>query len=131
VLLTEIWGLSRLAFAMARNGDLPSWLGQLSGPERIPRHAVLLAGAVLLVMAGLVDLRPALEASSLALLVYYAVMNLSAWRLPPRHRLYPAVVPALGFCACLALAFSLPWQTLLAVSAVAAVGLAYYTLRHR
>jgi basic amino acid/polyamine antiporter, APA family len=129
VLLTEIWGLSRLVFAMARNRDLPGWLGQLSDRDRIPRRAVLAVVGVMLLLAGCLDLRPALEASSMSLLVYYAVMNLSALRLPQALRLYPAAVPACGLTACLLLALSLPWKTLAGVTTVAAVGWVYYTFR--
>jgi APA family basic amino acid/polyamine antiporter len=131
VMLTEVWGLSRLAFAMARNGDLPEWLGRLAEPRRILRNAVLAAGVLLLLLATLLDLRPALEASSLALLVYYGVMNLSALRLPRDRRLYPTAVPAAGLGACVLLALSFPWQTLLIVSGVALVGFVYDALHHQ
>lgn len=131
VLLTEIWGVSRMAFAMAREGDLPGWLGRVSEPDRIPRNAVLTAGALLLVLAGVLDLRPALEASSLALLVYYGIMNISALRLPPHRRLYPAPIPIAGLVGCALLAFSISWPTLLVVLGIVLVGLAYYLLRLR
>jgi len=132
VLLTEVWGLSRLAFAMARNGDLPGWLGRLSEGERIPRNAILTAGGILVLLMALLDLRPALEASSLGLLIYYGIMNLSALRLARGQRLYPPIVPVLGVTANLLVALSLPWGTLLAVAGVALVGLAYYySLAHR
>ncbi|MHB0875206.1 MAG: APC family permease [Anaerolineae bacterium] len=129
VLLTEIWGLSRLLFAMARNGDLPRWLAHLSGDERIPRRAVLVVGVLLLVLGAVADLRPALEASSLGLLIYYGVMNLSALRLTPEQRLYPRAVPVAGALSCALLAFSLPWQTILIVATVAAVGLVWWWVR--
>jgi basic amino acid/polyamine antiporter, APA family len=131
VLLTEIWGLSRLAFAMARNGDLPPWLGRLSEPKRIPRHAVLAAGGLLLPLAAWLDLRPALEASSMALLVYYGVMNFSALQLPPERRLYPAAIPACGLASCLLLAFSLPWRAVGVVGCAAVLGWIYYAISHR
>jgi APA family basic amino acid/polyamine antiporter len=131
VLLTEIWGVSRLAFAMAREGDLPVWLGRLAEPQHIPRNAVLASGALLLVLAGVLDLRPALEASSLALLVYYGIMNASALRLPQDRRLYPAAIPWVGLAGCILLTISLSWPTLLAVLGIVLLGLAYYALRHR
>lgn len=130
VLITGIWGLSRLAFAMAREGDLPEWFGRLAEPEGIPRNAVLAGSVVLILLAAFLDLRPALEASSLALLAYYGIMNLSALRLPPDRRLYPSVVPAAGLAGCTLLALSLPWQTLAAVLGTLVAGLAYYALRH-
>ena len=131
VLLTEIWGLSRLVFAMARGGDIPGWLGRLTEPRRIPRNAVVAIGCLLLVLTAVVDLRPALEASSLALLTYYGVMNLSALRLPPGRRLYPPLVPAAGLAANALVATSLPLRTTLTVVAVAIVGMGYYLLRRR
>ncbi|HEX2988922.1 MAG TPA: APC family permease [Chloroflexota bacterium] len=131
VLLTEIWGLSRLAFAMGRNGDLPACFGRLSGPGLIPRNAVLAAGSVLVLLAAFADLRPLLEASSLALLVYYWVMNLSALRLPPERRLYPLVVPVAGIVANPVVGLSLPLQTLVVVGAMAVTGLAYFALLQR
>jgi APA family basic amino acid/polyamine antiporter len=131
VLITEIWGLSRLGFAMARNGDLPTIFARLAGPERVPRNAVLAAGLILLLFTSLADLRPALEASSLGLLFYYGVMNISALRMPADRRLYPPIVPILGLTATVFVAFSLPIGTLLAVSAVGLVGLGYYVLRQR
>ncbi|MBI2953037.1 MAG: amino acid permease [Chloroflexi bacterium] len=131
VLLTEIWGLSRLAFAMARDGDLPAWFAQISVPRHIPRNGVLTTGVVLLILSSALDLRPALEVSSLALLIYYGIMNLSALRLPPERRLYPPVVPAAGLLATALIAFSLPWQTLAAVLVVVILGLAYYRLQRK
>lgn len=130
VILTELWGLSRLAFAMSRRGDLPAVLRQL-GPGNVPRNAVLATGVAILVLSATVDLRPALEASSLALLLYYAFINLAALRMDPRQRLYPPVVSAAGLVACLALAITLPWTTLLAVGAALGVGLAYFLLTRR
>ena len=129
VLLTEVWGLSRLAFAMGRAGDLPDWFGRLKGRERLPRNAMLAAGVLLAGTAALVDLRPLLEASSLALLAYYGVMNLAALRLPSGQRLYPSAVPAAGLVACLLIGLSLPASTLLVVGVIALIGLGVYWLR--
>ena len=123
--------MSRLIFAMARNEDLPNWLSGLSGPGGIPRRAVLLSGGLLLVLTVVLDLRLALEASSMALLVYYGIMCLSALRLPGQRRLYPAIVPAAGLVASVLVAFSFPWQTIVIVTGVAAIGLAYYFIRYR
>ena len=126
VLLTELWGLSRLMFAMARRGDLPAWLGRLSGAARTPRQAVLAVGAIVVLLTALLDLRPLLEASSLSLLLYYGVVNLAALRLRPDQRLYPRLVPAAGLLGCLSLAFFLPPTALLVVALTALAGLAYY-----
>ncbi|MDI7274635.1 MAG: APC family permease [Anaerolineae bacterium] len=130
VLLTELWGLSRLAFAMARRGDLPRALSVLTA-RGVPLRALLLLGSVVILLAATADLTPVLAASSLSLLLYYAITNLAALRLPPSARLYPPAVPALGFAACLSLALSLPAQSLLVVAGALAVGLALYLVARR
>ncbi len=130
VLLAEMWALSRLAFAMARGGDLPAVLCRLSRGG-IPTLAVLIPGAVIALLAATVDLSPVLAASSLSLLAFYAIQNLASLRLQPEQRLYPQWIPALGLAACLGLALSLSAQAFAVVGVVVAVGLAYYLWRRR
>jgi APA family basic amino acid/polyamine antiporter len=130
VLLTEFWGLSRLAFAMARRGDLPRGLSILTS-RGVPLRALLLVGAIVIVLAATVDLTPALAASSLSLLLYYAITNATALRLPGGQRLYPRAVSALGAVACLALAASLPLSSVLVVGIVLGGGLLLFLLQRR
>ena len=130
VLFNEIWGVSRLAFAMARRGDLPRLLSQLS-PNGIPRWAVLILGGITILLTATLDLGPALAAASLSLLIYYGLTNLAALWLRPEQRLYPAVVSLAGLVACGVLAASLPAQALIGVGIALAAGLAYFALRHR
>ena len=130
VLLTDIWGLSRMLFAMARRGDLPGILGRVS-PGGIPRPAVLIAGTIVILLSLAANLGSVLAASSLGLLVYYAIMNSAALRLNPRQRLYPPVIPLAGLISCAALAFSLPAESLIIVGAVVGMGAIYFILRHR
>ena len=133
VLLNSIWGLSRLTFAMAERGDLPTALAQVDR-RGTPRHAVLAIGALILPLTATVAFGPALAASSLSQLVYYGLIDAAALRLSAPQRLYPAAAPAVGILTCAALAVSLPAQSLLIVSGTVAVGLAYYVWwrrRHR
>lgn len=130
VLLTEFWGLSRLAFAMARRGDLPRALSVLT-PRGVPLRALLVVGAIVIVLAATVDLTPALAASSLSLLLYYAITNATALRLPGAQRLYPRAVSALGAVACLVLAASLPLSSVLVVGIVLGAGLLLFLLQRR
>ncbi len=130
VLLTELWGLSRLAFAMARRGDLPRGLSPLS-PRGVPLRALLVVGTIVIVLAATVDLTPALAASSLSLLLYYAITNATALRLSAGQRLYPRAVSAFGAVACLVLAASLPPDSVLVVGGVLGVGLLFFLLRRR
>ena len=130
VLLTELWGVSRLAFAMARGGDLPAPLSRLT-PDGVPRLAILIVGGAIVVLTAAVDLRPALAAASLGLLISYGITSGAARRRGPGQRLYPPLVPAAGLASCTVLAFSLPLQALAVVGGGLAVGLLYYALRHR
>jgi APA family basic amino acid/polyamine antiporter len=130
VLLTGIWGLSRMLFAMARRGDLPPVLSRLT-PGGVPRYAVLAAGAIVALLSAFAAFELVIAASSLSLLVYYAVTNWAALRLRPSQRLYPALVPLAGLVSTVALALSLPAQALLVVAGVLGAGLLYFFLWHR
>jgi len=117
VLLSQLLGLSRMVFAMARRGDLPRWLAEVDAGSGSPRRAVLLVGAGAAAAAAFGTLRSIAPAASFAILLYYAVANLAALRMPRAEKLYPDAVPTLGLAACLLLAASLPPRT-------AAVGVA-------
>src|SRR5690606_7765408 len=51
VILSQLLGLSRMAFAMARGGDLPAALGAVHARYHSPGRAVVLIGAVAAVVA--------------------------------------------------------------------------------
>jgi APA family basic amino acid/polyamine antiporter len=124
VLLSQLLGLSRIAFAMARRGDLPGWLAAVDGRTGAPRRAVLLVGAAAAVAAGFGTLQAIAPAASFAILVYYAIANLAALRMARADRLYPDAVPAVGLGACLVLAASLSPRTAGVGMAVLAAGFA-------
>ena len=122
VLLSQLLGLSRMVFAMARGGDLPGWLAGVDAATGTPRRAVVLVGAAAAVAAAFGTLRAVAPAASFAILLYYAVANLSALRMPRGAKLYPDAVPAAGLAACLLLAASLPPRTAAVGVAVLAAG---------
>ncbi len=63
VYISSVQGTSRMAFALARHGLLPSMFGTVSGPKRVPRAAVLavILATVLLGFGTLYLLRNGLE----------------------------------------------------------------------
>jgi APA family basic amino acid/polyamine antiporter len=124
VLLSQLLGLSRMVFAMARGGDLPRWLAAVDAGSGTPRRAVLLVGAAAAVAAAFGTLRAIAPAASFAILLYYAIANLAALRMPRDARLYPDAVPAAGLAACTVLAASLPGRTAAVGVAVLAAGFA-------
>ena len=102
VLLNLVLGLSRVMLAMARRGDAPQGLARIGGGE--PRRAVVAVGVLILVLVLVFDVRSNWSFSAFTVLVYYAVTNLSALRLPKADRLYPSAFSWCGLLACLALA---------------------------
>jgi APA family basic amino acid/polyamine antiporter len=129
VLLSLLAGVSRTAFAMSRERDLPAWFDEVHPRYRVPHRAELAVGAVVATLAATLDLRDAIGFSSFAVLLYYTVANASAWTLSPDERRWPRWIAAAGVLGCLALAISLPPTTLIAGIALFAVGIAFFALR--
>jgi APA family basic amino acid/polyamine antiporter len=134
VLLTGVLGVSRLAYAMARDRDLPRALAVLHPAHGTPWRAIWLTGLVMAALVLLVDLGRVVAVSTFALLFYYGIANVCALRLDPAARRYARAVPALGVASCclllVAILFASP-RAWLVGTATLAVGSLYYGLRHR
>jgi basic amino acid/polyamine antiporter, APA family len=131
VLLSLLAGISRTAFAMAANGDLPRFLASVNPRHQVPDRAELLVGGVIAVIVLVVDVRGAIGFSSFAVLVYYAIANASALTLRPLERRWPRWLAAAGLVGCALLAFSLPLTSVLAGGALLVIGAVLYALRRR
>lgn len=112
VMLSQLLGLSRMAFAMARRGDLPAGLSAVHERFRVPHRAVVLVGAIAAVVAVTGTLRGVAAAAAFTILVYYGIANVSALRMPREAKIVPDIVPAVGVIACLSLALALPLKTI-------------------
>ncbi|KUG61887.1 transporter [Kocuria rosea subsp. polaris] len=123
-LLALVAGISRTALAMARERDLPGPLSAVSRRHRVPWAAELAVAGLVVVLVLVGDVRTVIGFSSFGVLVYYALANLSALTLAQRPRWAPRAVNALGLTGCLVLAFTLPWQSVVTMLVVFAVGLA-------
>ncbi|HYU04168.1 MAG TPA: APC family permease [Jatrophihabitantaceae bacterium] len=122
-LLALLAGVSRTSLAMAREGDLPRWLGAVHQRYRVPHHAELALAAVVGVLVLTTDLRGVLGFSSFGVLVYYAIANASAFTQPPDQRRWPRALNVLGMVGCVVLAVTLPPASIAAAAGVLAVGL--------
>jgi APA family basic amino acid/polyamine antiporter len=131
VLLNLVLGLSRVLLAMARQGDMPRGLARLDGAQASPRRAVWVVGAIIagLTLSG--DVQSTWSFSAFTVLVYYALNNLAALRLPVEDRLYSQWVPACGLVACLGLAFWVEPKIWILGLALIAVGLAWHWVASR
>ena len=130
VLLNLILGLSRVAVAMGRRSDLPPAFARL-GRTGTPSAAVLGTGAVTAVLAFIGSVETSWALSAFTVLVYYALTNLAALRLPAEARLYPRAVAVAGLVACSFLAFWVPPKIWLTGLALLGAGLVWHTLAHR
>lgn len=128
-LLALVLGVSRTVLAMARDRHLPSALAAVHPRFAVPHRAEVAVGAVVAVVVVLADVRAAIGFSSFGVLVYYAIANASAWTLTTGERRPPRAVSGLGLVGCLALAFTLPWQSVAAGAGVLALGAAVYAAR--
>jgi APA family basic amino acid/polyamine antiporter len=138
VLLTNLIGLSRVAFAMARNNQLPKLIAKVSSRFGTPYISILIMGAILMCLAFVLDLKQAVAITSFSILCVYLTVNISAINLRRkkpdftgfRVPLYP-LVPSLGLVSCLILMFSLPQESWVAAAAVVITSVALYLLLTR
>lgn len=126
VLLSLLAGVSRTCLAMARHRDLPPPLAGVHPRWHTPWIAELVIAAVVVVVVLLADVRQAIGFSSLTVLIYYAIANLSAWTLGGPWHL--RAVAAVGLAGCVLLAVTLPLASVLVGVAVLAIGCAAYAL---
>jgi APA family basic amino acid/polyamine antiporter len=138
VLLTNLIGLSRVAFAMARNGQLPKSIARVSSRFGTPYISVLVMGALLTVLAFALNLKQTVAITSFAILSTHIIVNLSAIRLRKkmpnftkfRVPFYP-LIPLLGLLSCIVLMFSLPQESWIVAAVVVAFSAVLYMLRRK
>jgi APA family basic amino acid/polyamine antiporter len=138
VLLTNLIGSSRVAFAMARNGQLPKSIAKVSSRFGTPYLSVVVMGALLTALVSALDLKQTVAITSFAILSVHLTVNFSAIRLRKkmlsstgfRVPLYP-LVPSLGFLSCIILMFSLPQESWAVAAVVVIVSAALYLLLKR
>jgi APA family basic amino acid/polyamine antiporter len=128
VLLNLILGLSRVLLAMGRRGDMPGGVAKVV--DGSPRVAVATVAVVIGVLVLIGDVRTTWAFSAFTVLVYYALTNLAALRLPAGDRRFPRWTAGAGLVACLGLAFWVPWPVWLSGIGLLAAGFAVrYAIR--
>jgi APA family basic amino acid/polyamine antiporter len=136
VLLTNLIGLSRVSFAMARNEQLPRIVARVSSRFGTPYISIAVMGALLVVLTSILDLRESAAITSFALLATHIIVNLCAIRLrkktpnPTTFKmpLYP-LLPILGLGSCAILMFSLPQEAWIVAAIVVAISSILYQLK--
>jgi APA family basic amino acid/polyamine antiporter len=130
-LLALIAGVGRTSMAMARNRDLPAWLAGVHPKYKVPHHAEIALAVIVSILVVSVDLRGAIGFSSLGVLLYYFIANISAFTQAKERRRYPKALQILGATGCLVLVVTLPLVSIVVGVIVLAVGVAYRLIRLR
>jgi amino acid transporter/nucleotide-binding universal stress UspA family protein len=111
-----VFSSSRVSFAMGRDGSLPSVFGRIHTVRRIPHNAILITGAIMLIMSQF-PLQTVVASTSVVFLLLFTLANLASIRLIPRLTeidigfrtpLFP-LFPVVGIITKLSLAISLWW----------------------
>jgi APA family basic amino acid/polyamine antiporter len=131
VLLNLILGLSRVLLAMGRRRDMPAALAKLDREGTTPGVAVVVVAVVIagLVMIG--DVKITWTFSAFTVLVYYAITNLAALRLPDDQRRFPKSVAWGGLTACAFLAWWVEPAVWMVGLAAIGTGLGWHELARR
>jgi len=134
VLLTSILGVSRMAYAMARRRDLPQVLSRLHVKYNTPYVAVWIVGAATILLALLGDVSGVVVVSSFAMLFFYTLANVAAFRLRMEKRVYPRFLPAVGMVTCflfLVFTFFASFQSWLVGVVCLIIGALYYFAKQK
>jgi len=136
VLLTNLLGLSRVSFAIARNGQFPSSLSKVSSRFGTPYVSILITGAIMAILASFLTLPESAAITSFSMLCTHIILHTSAIRLRKKMPnlnsfkvpFFP-LVPCLGLASCIILMFSLPEIAWIVAAGILIVSSIYYLLR--
>lgn len=136
VMFTFMLGVTRVWYAMSRDGLLPPWFSRTHPTRHVPTRTTWIAGVVSAVIAGLMPIAEAAELTNIGILLAFVVVCVAVIRLrqtdPDLERSFrcPAVplVPAVGVVFSLWLITFLAWQTWVRFAVWFVIGLAIYFL---
>lgn len=122
-LLSLLAGISRTAEAMAKDSELPRSIGLRSKRFDSPWVAdlVILCIATALLVSG--DITWTIGISSFAVLVYYAIANLAAFRQLTSKQPAGRILALIGAALCLGVGFFVPIESLLVATVVLALAM--------
>ncbi|WP_219471781.1 amino acid permease [Nonomuraea rhizosphaerae] len=136
VVLTVIYGQTRILFAMSRDGLIPRVFQKVNARRQVPIANTLIVALFISVLAGLVPLGQLAEATSIGTLFAFAIVNVGVlvlrYRSPSLPRtfrtpLFPAT-PVLGTVFCVIVMAGLAGVTWLAFGLWMLAGLVCYFL---
>jgi APA family basic amino acid/polyamine antiporter len=134
VVLTVLYGQTRILYAMSRDGLVPSIFAKLSPKTGVPFVNTLVIGSFIAVLAALVPLASLADVTSIGTLFAFGLVNIAVIILrrtePDRKRTFRVpfspVTPLLGLAFCLYMMFSLGLGTWIAFLSWMVLGFVIY-----
>ncbi|MGK5731618.1 amino acid permease [Streptomyces sp. URMC 124] len=134
VMFTFMLGVTRVWFAMSRDGLLPKWFAKTHPTRHVPTRVTWIVGVASAAIAGLVPIGEAAELTNIGILLAFAVVCTAVivlrYKRPELPRSFRCpwvpVVPGIGVAASIWLITYLAWQTWLRFAVWFAVGLVVY-----
>jgi APA family basic amino acid/polyamine antiporter len=136
VVLTVLFGQTRIAFSMSRDGLMPRWLGKTSSRTGAPVRATLVFAAPIAVLAALAPLSEIAKLVNIGTLFAFVLVNVGVIWLrrskPDMDRGYRVpwvpVLPIIGIVLCVYLMTKLEAMTWLRFGIWLALGVVIYAL---
>lgn len=134
VMLVLFYGLTRVFFAMARDGLLPQYFAKTHPSTKTPVRIVLLCGLLMAVISALIPISDLAELVNIGTLFAFVIVCLGVIILRYTHPDMPRpfktpgmpVIPILGIISCAYLIINLPWVTQLRFILWMLVGIIIY-----
>ncbi|GAB3696349.1 APC family permease [Saccharopolyspora tripterygii] len=134
VVLTVLYGQTRILFSMSRDGLVPGMFSRVDPRTGVPRANTVLVSVFIAVLSAVVPLGELADATSIGTLFAFALVNMAVVVLRRRNPELPRsfraplvpLVPVLGVLSCCYLMFSLGAATWLTFGAWMLAGMAIY-----
>jgi len=139
VMLVMFFGLTRVFFAMARDGLLPPFFAYTGIRFKVPVRIIFLCGLIMASLAGLMPIHELAELVNVGTLFAFIivcvgviVLRYTAADMPrPFKTPWMPLIPSLGVISCAYLIMHLPWLTLLRFVIWMSIGMVIYWLYGR
>ncbi|MFD7455541.1 MULTISPECIES: amino acid permease [unclassified Streptomyces] len=134
VMFTFMLGVTRVWFAMSRDGLLPTWFAKTHPTRHVPTRVTWIVGVASAAIAGFLPIGEAAELTNIGILLAFVVVCVAVivlrYRQPDLPRTFRTpwmpFVPAVGVVFSIWLITFLRWQTWLRFAVWFAVGLVVY-----